>query len=253
METVRAGGSARWAGYLLGFALGGFFDGILLHQILQWHHLLSGLDGPAPGDLRAQIMADGLFHGAMYAIAATGLVLLLRRGRLRMADFLIGFGAWHVADAVLFHWTLGLHRIRMDTASPLAWDLAWFLVFGIAFIVAGVILRRIGGPDGPDGARRSRAIPAMLAAAVLAAGAAAAVPMGGSTAAVLFPSGTPARNALAAIAAAEGRAVWSSDTGDLWVVDLEGGGSAWRLYRHGALLVGGGMLPAGCLAWTRPA
>src|SRR5687768_8252330 len=34
----------RW-GAVLGFALGGFFDGILLHQILQWHHLLSLVPG----------------------------------------------------------------------------------------------------------------------------------------------------------------------------------------------------------------
>ena len=33
----------RRAGLLLGFAMGGFFDGILLHQILQWHHLLSAI------------------------------------------------------------------------------------------------------------------------------------------------------------------------------------------------------------------
>ena len=26
----------RWAAALIGFALGGFFDGILLHQVLQW-------------------------------------------------------------------------------------------------------------------------------------------------------------------------------------------------------------------------
>ena len=32
----------EWAGYSLGFGIGGFFDGILLHQVLQWHHLLSG-------------------------------------------------------------------------------------------------------------------------------------------------------------------------------------------------------------------
>jgi uncharacterized membrane protein len=32
-----------WGGFWLGFALGGFFDGIILHQILQWHHLLSGV------------------------------------------------------------------------------------------------------------------------------------------------------------------------------------------------------------------
>ena len=29
------------AGGVLGFSLGGFFDGILLHQVLQWHHLFS--------------------------------------------------------------------------------------------------------------------------------------------------------------------------------------------------------------------
>jgi hypothetical protein len=29
------------AGILLGLGLGGFFDGIVLHQLLQWHHMLS--------------------------------------------------------------------------------------------------------------------------------------------------------------------------------------------------------------------
>ncbi|TIP73091.1 MAG: DUF2243 domain-containing protein, partial [Mesorhizobium sp.] len=27
------------AGILLGLGLGGFFDGIVLHQLLQWHHM----------------------------------------------------------------------------------------------------------------------------------------------------------------------------------------------------------------------
>ena len=29
------------AGLLLGMGLGGFFDGIVLHQLLQWHHMIS--------------------------------------------------------------------------------------------------------------------------------------------------------------------------------------------------------------------
>jgi uncharacterized membrane protein len=29
------------AGLLLGVGLGGLFDGVVLHQILQWHHMLS--------------------------------------------------------------------------------------------------------------------------------------------------------------------------------------------------------------------
>ena len=57
---------------LLGFALSGFFDGILLHQILQWHHLLSATGG----DLAFQVAADGWFHVGMYAIAVAGLGVL---------------------------------------------------------------------------------------------------------------------------------------------------------------------------------
>jgi uncharacterized membrane protein len=30
---------------LLGIGLGGFVDGIVLHQILQWHHMLTATDG----------------------------------------------------------------------------------------------------------------------------------------------------------------------------------------------------------------
>ena len=31
------------AGICLGVGLGGFLDGILLHQLLQWHHMLSSI------------------------------------------------------------------------------------------------------------------------------------------------------------------------------------------------------------------
>jgi uncharacterized membrane protein len=33
-------------GILLGSGLGGFIDGILLHQILQWHNMLSSVRPP---------------------------------------------------------------------------------------------------------------------------------------------------------------------------------------------------------------
>ena len=35
------------AGILFGLGLGGFFDGIVLHQILQWHHMLTDAGYPA--------------------------------------------------------------------------------------------------------------------------------------------------------------------------------------------------------------
>ncbi len=83
---------------LLGFALGGFFDGIMLHQVLQWHHLLSLV--PGMNDLRTQILWDGLFHILMYVLAVIGLAGLWRAGRERIDRrrlailLLLGFGIW---------------------------------------------------------------------------------------------------------------------------------------------------------------
>ena len=53
-------------GFLFGLGLGGFIDGIVFHQVLQWHHMLTGDSGGEPSDtvagLEANTLADGLFH-----------------------------------------------------------------------------------------------------------------------------------------------------------------------------------------------
>lgn len=45
MDEARAGtarpASIQLPGIVLGVGLGGFVDGILLHQLLQWHHMLT--------------------------------------------------------------------------------------------------------------------------------------------------------------------------------------------------------------------
>ena len=53
------------AGLLLGTGLGGFVDGIVLHQILQWHHMMSDTAGYPVTTLRGlevNTVADGFFH-----------------------------------------------------------------------------------------------------------------------------------------------------------------------------------------------
>lgn len=254
-------GRFSWAGYLLGFGLGGFFDGILLHQVLQWHHLLSALEGETFRDLRTLVLADGLFHVAMYVIAAAGLWLLWRTrreygepgaDRWMFANTLVGFGVWHVVDSILSHWVLGIHRIRMDSPNPLVWDLLWFAVFGVAFIVAGWLLRRSAGEGRPPGGGRRLATPVALTLAVLVAGPVAALPPPSvTTAMVLFKPGTSAAEVFAAVAAVDGRVVWSDRSGGLWAVDLDDIARARLLYAHGALFVSNGLLPAGCFAWSR--
>ena len=66
-------------GLLLGLGLGGFVDGIVLHQILQWHHLLSGTDEYPPtsvANLQVNVTADGLFHAVTWVLVVAGLAAL---------------------------------------------------------------------------------------------------------------------------------------------------------------------------------
>jgi uncharacterized membrane protein len=166
----------RTPSFLLGFALGGFFDGILLHQILQWHHLLSLWT--RPDDFAFQSTWDGLFHAAHYAIAAGALYVLWRRrgaaaeagaGRLIAGWAFLGFGAWHILDVVAFHWILVMHRIRIGVENPLAYDLA-FVALGLVSLLIGLaFLRRPGGSSG-------RAVAAGVAALALVSGPVAALP-----------------------------------------------------------------------------
>lgn len=243
----------RLSPILLGIALGGFFDGILLHQILQWHHLLSLVPG-VPG-LRGQILWDGLFHAGMYVLAAVALWRIVRRrealarmGRARLAGLLlIGFGLWHVLDSILSHWILGIHRVRVDSPDPLVWDLIWFVAFGGLPLLWGWYLgRRPPGPHGTTG------MAALLAVLTLGAGAwAMRPPADQPLTAVVFARSLDAAGIEAAIARTGARLVWADAANGIALLDVAPA-DRWRLYGRGALLVGGSALPAGCFGWSRP-
>ena len=67
------------AGILFGLGLGGFFDGIVLHQVQQWQHMVSHthppVDVPA---LQLNTFWDGIFHAATYIFVVLGLIVLWR-------------------------------------------------------------------------------------------------------------------------------------------------------------------------------
>ena len=130
--------SAEVALWAAGLCVGGFFDGILLHQILQWQHLLSNVE--AANDMRLQILDNGLFQALMYVFAAIALGALWKRrnalgdfgaGRFLWGNAMLGFGLWHLVDSVLSHGILGIHRIKIDSPNPLIWNLLWFVGFGV--------------------------------------------------------------------------------------------------------------------------
>jgi uncharacterized membrane protein len=144
-------------GFVMGLGLGGFIDGIALHQILQWHHMLTDT-GDQPMDtvagLEANTLADGFFHLATWLLVAAATWMTLRawqRGELAppwrtyLGMVLAGWGAFNVVEGLVDHQVLGIHHVRDDLGAPLGWDLA-FLGFGLSLIVAGIALSRAGEP-----------------------------------------------------------------------------------------------------------
>lgn len=269
----------RRGAWLLGFALGGFFDGILLHQILQWHHLLSAVDD-ARLDLGAQIVADGLFHALMYLIALAGLWQLSRArnalsiGRANrevLASALYGFGIWHVLDTLLSHWLLGMHRVRMDVDNPWLWDLIWLAAFGLLALLIACAVRRGGGGGSSDagsgrriekhtasssdakGGASALALALALSGATVLLGWQAAQPVSAGSDArqvtVVMRAGSAGPALFAALPEIDARVIWGSSGGDVWVLALGPQSRPLQLYQHGALWVGGSFLPAGCSAW----
>jgi uncharacterized membrane protein len=237
---------------IIGVGLSGFFDGILLHQVLQWHHLLSLVPGERLKDIGNQILADGMFHVLMYLITAFGLYRLYQAredlvvagsARRVVAGALLGFGIWNVIDVAGFHWLLGIHRIRVNVPSPMLYDLGWLSLFGLLPLAVGVaVLRRSGKMNGST-------VGAILPILVLLAAPIASLPVPGSNSAlVVFPPSYGAAATINAALNSRSGILWAEPQGRFLAVQLLDADSAARLYRSGALLVTRSPGLAGCVA-----
>ncbi|TGD83230.1 DUF2243 domain-containing protein [Hymenobacter wooponensis] len=144
------------AGLLIGAGLGGFVDGIVLHQILQWHNMLSAK--MPPDNLvaaKVNMYWDGMFHAAVWVMTAIGLTVLWRVGHRRdvpwsgrtfFGALLLGWGLFNVIEGIIDHNLLGLHHVYEYTDNKLPWDLA-FLALGVLQLVAGWAFVRAGRSD----------------------------------------------------------------------------------------------------------
>ncbi len=129
------------AGYvLIGLGVGALFDGFVLHQLLQWHHLWSRrTSDQTVAGLEENTFADGVFHLAVLGVVLLGLALLVGtrvEARPLVGLGLIGWGAFHVVDQLVFHLALGAHHIRMHVDVPAVYD--WtFTGIGLVLAAAG--------------------------------------------------------------------------------------------------------------------
>lgn len=149
---ARPSRSLRASGLLLGLGLGGFVDGIVLHQILQWHHMLSGTDEYPPttlGNVQVNVTADGVFHALTWILVVAGVATLwttVRAGRpwtwRSLTGWTVaGWGVFNLIEGVVDHHLLQIHRVRPEAANPLLWDLG-FLVLGVLLVAGGWLLVR---------------------------------------------------------------------------------------------------------------
>ena len=133
------------AGVALGVGLGGFVDGIVFHQLLQTHGMLSALYPPdTVVNLEFNMIWDGLFHAFTWGMTTAGVVLLWRAGtrvatawsgRTLLGAALLGWGAFNVVEGIIDHFILQIHHV-VERAGLSIWDWA-FLAFGVALIAAG--------------------------------------------------------------------------------------------------------------------
>lgn len=151
-------------GVVLGVGLGGFVDGILLHQLLQWHHMLTGGDtarfgiGTYPDNtvhgLEINTVWDGVFHTFTWLAILIGLWLLysrLTRARGRVwasralwGWVLVGWGLFNMVEGTINHHILRIHHVRSGEYQTL-WDVG-FLLLGLLLVIGGWSVQRTARP-----------------------------------------------------------------------------------------------------------
>ena len=147
---------ALLAAGIFGFGFSGLIDVLLLHQVLQWHHLLSGIyPQNTLAGLRTNILADGLFSIAMVVIAGVGAGLVWRAERRSASPLafrpvagaaVVGLGVFDLYDVLVDHVLLGLHQpLSMGGKYNLHWAVVSILIIG-----AGAYVYRTGMTETDD-------------------------------------------------------------------------------------------------------
>ncbi|HEX6966793.1 MAG TPA: DUF2243 domain-containing protein [Gemmatimonadaceae bacterium] len=146
--------SSKRAGITIGIGMGGFVDGILLHQILEWHNMGSSVVSPMTIDgMRQNMIWDGEFHAVVWVITLIGIYLLLadaRRGAVLPSttaftgQLLLGWGIFNVLEGILDHHILNLHHVRDLPVHVPLYDWLFLVIGGAGFLLLGWAMSRDG-------------------------------------------------------------------------------------------------------------
>lgn len=141
------------AAAVLGIGMGGFTDGIVLHQILQWHEMLTArIPADSVTAKSVNMFWDGIFHAFTLLTSLLGVYLLWkllqkeninRSGYLLSGGMLGGWGLFNLVEGIIDHHILVLHNVRELSSYQDAWNYG-FLAFGVLLLLVGWMLLRRG-------------------------------------------------------------------------------------------------------------
>ncbi len=133
------------SGVFMGIGLGGFFDGILFHQLLQIHNMLSAkFPKTSIANMEINMFWDGLFHTLTYTMTLVGLGLLWKAGKRSdvpwsgktfIGAMLLGWGLFNFVEGIIDHHILQIHHV-VESHGLSAFDYA-FAASGVIFIIGG--------------------------------------------------------------------------------------------------------------------
>ncbi|MFT9598929.1 DUF2243 domain-containing protein [Mesobacillus sp.] len=133
------------AGIILGLGLLGAIDGIIFHQLLQWHHMILS------SNIQLEIFTDGLFTALFSAKLIWGGVKIFQDARknqlgsswrIFLGGIFVGGGAFNLVEGIVDHHILQVHRVKPLAENPLMYDLA-FLAIGALLVVIGFMIKRL--------------------------------------------------------------------------------------------------------------
>ena len=156
------------AGIVLGAGFGGLADGIVLHSILGWHHLICAsatvyCQPTSIGQLQLENTQDGFFDLALWLMLLVGTAMLFRAarhagpagsGRVLFGSMLAGSGLFNFLEGLIDHQILGIHHVRPGDPHQLLFDML-YLANGVLFFMIGARLIRSPRTAAPESDRTS--------------------------------------------------------------------------------------------------
>ncbi|PGZ90674.1 MULTISPECIES: DUF2243 domain-containing protein [unclassified Bacillus (in: firmicutes)] len=129
-----------WSGILFGLGLVAFFDEVVFHQLLHWHHFYD------KSTTSLGLISDGLFHAFSWFATIGSLFMFANLRRKKslyikrwIGGVLLGAGLFQLYDGTVQHKWLKLHQIRYNV-DIMPYDVTWNITASIMTLIGCILI-----------------------------------------------------------------------------------------------------------------